>query len=118
MSALLEDLHERGMDKDVTVVMWGEFARTPRVNSNKGGHNHWLEVAMCFVAGGGMKMGQIIGESNRNAERVVDRPVHLQEVFATIYHNLGIDVSNTTIVDSAGRPQYLVDHREPIRELL
>ncbi len=118
MSALLEDLHTRGMDKDVTVVMWGEFARTPRVNNNKGGRDHWLEVAMCFVAGGGMKMGQVIGESNRNAERVVDRPVHLQEVFATIYHNLGIDVKNTTITDPAGRPQYLVDHREPIRELL
>jgi len=118
MSALLEDLHTRGMDKDVTVVMWGEFARTPRVNNNKGGRDHWLEVAMCFVAGGGMKMGQVIGASNRNAERVVDRPVHLQEVFATIYHNLGIDVKNTTITDPAGRPQYLVDHREPIRELL
>jgi uncharacterized protein (DUF1501 family) len=118
MSALLEDLHARGMDKDVTVVMWGEFARTPRVNNNKGGRDHWLEVAMCFVAGGGMKMGQVIGKSNRNAERVVDRPVHLQEVFATIYHNLGIDVRNTTIMDPAGRPQYLVDHREPIRELL
>jgi hypothetical protein len=118
MSALLDDLHTRGMDKDVTVVMWGEFGRTPRVNNNKGGRDHWLEVASCFVAGGGMKLGQVIGKSNRNAERVVDRPVHLQEVFATIYHNLGIDVKNTTITDSAGRPQYLVDHREPIRELL
>ena len=118
MSALLEDLHTRGMDKDVTVVMWGEFGRTPRVNNNKGGRDHWLEVAMCFIAGGGMKMGQVIGKSNRNAERVVDRPVHLQEVFATIYHNLGIDVRNTTITDRAGRPQYLVDHRDPIKELL
>jgi hypothetical protein len=118
MSALLQDLHNRGMDKDVTVVMWGEFARTPRVNGNKGGRDHWLEVAMCFIAGGGMTMGQVIGASNRNAERVVDRPVHLQEVFATVYHNLGIDVRKTTITDSSGRPQYLVDHREPIRELL
>lgn len=56
MSALLEDLYTRGMDKDVTVVMWGEFGRTPRVNSNKGGRDHWLEVASCFVAGGGMKL--------------------------------------------------------------
>ena len=98
--------------------MGGEFARTPRVNNNNGGRDHWLEVAMCLLAGGGMKMGQIIGKTNRNAERAVDRPVHLQEVFATIYHNLGIDVKNTTIIDPAGRPQYLVDHREPIRELL
>jgi len=118
MSALLEDLHDRGLDKDVTVVMWGEFARTPRVNNNNGGRDHWLEVAMCFIAGGGMKMGQVIGKSSRNAERAVDRPVHLQEVIATLYHSLGIDVRNTTITDPAGRPQYLVDQHTPIRELM
>ncbi len=118
MHALLEDLSVRGLNDDVTVVMWGEFGRTPRVNSNKGGRDHWYEVAMCFLAGGGMKMGQAIGKSNRNAERAVDRPVHLLEVMATLYHNLGIDVKSTTITDPAGRPQYLVDHREPIRELI
>jgi len=118
MHSLLEDLHVRGMDKDVTVVMWGEFGRTPRVNNNKLGRDHWYEVAMCFIAGGGMRMGQAIGKSNRNAERAIDRPVHIQEVFATLYHNLGIDVKTTTITDPAGRPQYLVDHREPIRELI
>ena len=118
MHALLEDLHVRGMDKDVSVVMWGEFGRTPRVNNNKGGRDHWYEVAMCFLAGGGMRMGQAIGKSNRNAERAIDRPVHIQEVFATLYHNLGIDVKTTTITDPSGRPQYLVDHREPIRELI
>ncbi|MBP89901.1 MAG: hypothetical protein CMJ64_24875 [Planctomycetaceae bacterium] len=118
MNALLNDLHERGMDKDVTVVMWGEFGRTPRINNNNGGRDHWYEVAACFLAGGGMRMGQTIGTSNKNAERAVDRPVHLQEVFATLYHNLGINVANTTITDPAGRPQYLVDHREPIRELI
>jgi hypothetical protein len=118
LSALLEDLHDRGLDKDVTVVMWGEFGRTPRVNNNKGGRDHWYEVAMCLLAGGGMRTGQAIGKSNKFAERAVDRPVHLQEVFATLYHNLGIDVRTTTIIDPAGRPQYLVDRREPIRELL
>ncbi len=118
MHSLLEDLSARGMDKDVSVVMWGEFGRTPRINGNKGGRDHWYEVAGCFMAGGGMKMGQAIGKSNRNAERPVDRPVHIQEVIATLYHNLGIDVKSTTITDPAGRPQYLVDHREPIRELI
>jgi hypothetical protein len=73
---------------------------------------------MCFLAGGGMRNGQAIGRSSKNAERAIDRPVHLQEVFATLYHNLGIDVASTTIIDPAGRPQYLVDHREPIRELV
>lgn len=118
ISALLEDLHARGMDKDVSVVMWGEFGRTPRVNNNNGGRDHWYEVAMCVLAGGGMRLGQVVGKSNKNAERAIERPVHLQEVFATLYHNLGIDVKTTTLVDPAGRPQYLVDRREPIHELI
>jgi len=118
LHALLDDLSARGMDKDVTVVVWGEFGRTPRVNKNKGGRDHWYEVAMCFLAGGGMKNGQVIGKSSRNAERAVQRPVHLLEVFATMYHNLGIDVRTTTIDDPAGRPQYLTDGRLPIHELI
>ena len=73
---------------------------------------------MCFLAGGGMRTGQAVGRSNKNAERAVERPVHIQEVFATLYHNLGIDVASTTITDPAGRPQYLVEHRDPIHELL
>ena len=117
LSALLEDLHDRGMEKDTTVVMWGEFSRTPRVNKNAG-RDHWYPVAMCFLAGGGMRTGQFIGSTNKNAEVAVDRPIHLQEVFATLYHNLGIDVKNTTILDPAGRPQYLVDKQNPIRELI
>lgn len=117
MSALLGDLTERGMNKDVTVVMWGEFGRTPRVN-NGGGRDHWSRLAMCFLAGGGMKMGQVIGTSTANAEDAKDRPVHLQEVFATLYHNLGIDVKETTLRDPNGRPQYLVDHRKAIKELI
>ena len=118
LHALLEDLHARGMDKDVTVVVWGEFGRTPRINKNKGGRDHWYEVAMCFLAGGGMKTGQVIGKSSRNAERAVERPVHLLEGFATMYHNLGIDVRTTTIDDPGGRPQYLTEGRLPIHELI
>ncbi len=117
MTALLEDLHQRGMANDVSVVMWGEFGRTPRVNSGAG-RDHWSRLAMCFLAGGGMRTGQAIGTSSRYAEEAKDRPVHLQEVFATLYHNLGIDVEHTTIVDPAGRPQYLVDRRTPIAELV
>ncbi|MCI0360451.1 MAG: DUF1501 domain-containing protein [Planctomycetaceae bacterium] len=117
MSALLGDLADRGLDKDVTVVMWGEFGRTPRVNGGAG-RDHWSRVAMCFLAGGGMKLGQTIGTSTAYAEEAKDRPVHLQEVFATLYHNLGIDVGHTQLIDPAGRPQYLVETREPIRELI
>ncbi|HEX5105854.1 MAG TPA: DUF1501 domain-containing protein [Pirellulaceae bacterium] len=117
MSALLQDLSDRGMDKDVTVVMWGEFGRTPRVNGGAG-RDHWSRVAMGFLAGGGMRLGQAIGTSTANAEEAKDRPVHLQEIFATLYHNLGIDVQRTQIIDPAGRPQYLVEIREPIAELI
>ncbi len=117
LSALLQDLSDRGMDQDVTVVVWGEFGRTPRVN-NGAGRDHWPRLSMCFLAGGGMRLGQAIGESTRYAEDAKDRPIHLQEVVATLYHNLGIDVAHITLFDPNGRPQYLVDRREPIRELV
>ncbi len=117
MSALLTDLSERGMDQDVTVVMWGEFGRTPRVNSGAG-RDHWSRVAMCFLAGGGMRLGQMIGSTSKDAGDAKDRPVHLQEIFATLYHNLGINVTNALLRDPNGRPQYLVDKRKPIEELV
>ncbi|WP_254510915.1 DUF1501 domain-containing protein [Anatilimnocola floriformis] len=117
MSALISDLHERGMDKDVSIVMWGEFGRSPRINMTSG-RDHWSRVAMCFLAGGGMKTGQFIGSSTKNAEEAKDRPIHLQEVFSTLYHNMGIDCNKTSIIDPAGRPQFLTDHRDPIKELV
>ena len=117
ITALIEDLHQRGLDQDVSVVAWGEFGRTPRINKD-GGRDHWPQVSCCLLAGGGMRVGQVIGSTNRLGEVPQDRPVHFQEVFATLYHRLGIDVGNATIPDQAGRPQYLVDHREPIRELI
>ncbi len=119
MSALIQDLHDRGLDKDVTVVMWGEFGRTPRVNKNAG-RDHWPQLATCFLAGGGMRTGQAIGTSTKYAETAQDRPVHLQEVFATLYHNFGIDVASTTIDDPSGRPQFLIksQYRNPISELV
>jgi hypothetical protein len=117
ITALIEDLHQRGLDRDVSVVAWGEFGRTPRINKD-GGRDHWPQVSCGLLAGGGMRVGQVIGSTNRLGEVPQDRPVHYQEVFATLYHRLGIDVGNATIPDQAGRPQYLVDHREPIRELI
>ena len=117
LSALLQDLSDRGLDKDVTVVMWGEFGRTPRVNSGAG-RDHWSRVSMGFLAGGGMRLGQAIGSSTANAEEAKDRPVELQEVFATLYHNLGINVETTQLIDPAGRPQYLTEIRRPIQELI
>ncbi len=108
VTALVEDLENRGMLDDVTVVVWGEFGRTPKINANSG-RDHWPRVSTALVAGGGMKTGKIIGSTNRLGEYAEDRPVHFQEVFATLYHNLGIDVETSTVTDLQGRPRYLVD---------
>lgn len=116
LSALVEDLDARGMLPHVTVIAWGEFGRTPRINKNAG-RDHWPEVSGALLAGGGMHGGQVIGSTNRLGERAQDRPIHFQEVVATLYHRLGIDTRTTTLVDPSGRPQFLVE-REPIRELL
>ena len=111
-------MHERGLDDDVTVVVWGEFGRTPTINDNVG-RDHWPRVACGLLAGGGMKTGQVIGATDRLAGEAVDRPVTFPEVFATLYHNLGIDATTTTITDLHGRPQYLVDDgAQPLAELV
>jgi len=117
VTALVEDLHARGLDQDVSVVAWGEFGRTPRINPG-GGRDHWPQASCALLAGGGMKMGQVIGSTNRLGEVPHDRPVHYQDVFATLYRELGIDVGMATLIDPSGRPQYLLDRREPIRELI
>lgn len=117
VSALVQDLDERGMLKDVSVVVWGEFGRTPRINP-QAGRDHWPQVSCALLAGGGMKTGQVIGSTNRLGEYAKDRPVHVQEVVGTLYRNLGIDPMTTTLRDPTGRPQFLVDMREPIPELI
>ncbi len=117
MSALVEDLHERGLDKDVSVVAWGEFGRTPVINKDAG-RDHWPQVGGALLAGGGMKTGQVIGATDRLGGVPVDRPVHFGEVLATLYRQLGLDPNATTLRDLAGRPQYLVDHHLPMPELV
>src|SRR5205823_198517 len=84
VSSLVADLHERGLDRDVSVVVWGEFGRTPRVNKTEG-RDHWPQVSCALLAGGGMKTGQVIGETNRYAEHATKRPVTFPEVFATLF---------------------------------
>ena len=117
VSALVEDLEERGMLDDVTILVWGEFGRTPRINA-KAGRDHWPQVSCALMAGGGMRTGQAIGATNRLGERAAKRPVHVQEIIATTYHNLGLDPMTTTVNDPTGRPQYLIDKRQPIAELV
>ena len=117
ITALVDDLHDRGLSNDVSVVAWGEFGRTPRINP-AGGRDHWPQVSCALLAGGGMKTGQVIGSTNRLAESAQTRPVHYGEVLATLYHNLGIDLDSTTVRDPAGRPRYLIDSHRPIPELV
>ena len=117
LSALVMDLDERGLSEDVTVVVWGEFGRTPKINANAG-RDHWSRNACAILAGGGMRTGQQIGTTNANAEEPIDRPVHFSEVFSTIYHNLGIAPDRQTIMDLGGRPHYLQDEFRPIDEII
>ena len=117
ISALVEDLHARGLSQDVAVVAWGEFGRTPQVNAD-GGRDHWPRVGGGLLAGGGLKTGQVIGATDRLGGEPIDRPVHFGEVFATLYHQLGINPNTTTLPDLTGRPHYLVDGWEPMKELI
>ncbi|MEQ8791705.1 MAG: DUF1501 domain-containing protein [Pirellulaceae bacterium] len=117
LSALIEDLHERGLDRDVSVVAWGEFGRTPQINKDAG-RDHWPAVGGGLLACGGMRTGQVIGATDRLGGSIADRPVHFGEVIATLYHQLGIDANSTTLRDLSGRPRYLVDDHHPLPELI
>lgn len=117
LSALITDLHDRGLDRDVSVVVWGEFGRTPRLNK-RNSRDHWPQANAAILAGGGMKTGQVIGATNKYAEHPVDRPIKFQEVFATLYAKAGLNLKAREF-DLRGRPQYLIDPGiEPIRELM
>jgi hypothetical protein len=118
--ALVTDLHDRGMANDVVVVVWGEMGRTPRVGTQRGttgGRDHWPQAGFALLAGGGLQMGQVIGATTPNGEVPKGAAYTPQNVLATLYHVLGIDPV-TTLPDHQGRPVYLLDDREKIRELV
>lgn len=118
LSALVEDLHARGLADHCSVVVMGEFGRTPKINGQVG-RDHWPQVNLAIMAGGGMKSGQVIGATDRIAGEAVSRPVTFGEIYATLYKNLGIDVANTWVNDIEGRPQSLVEQNaSPIAELV
>jgi hypothetical protein len=116
IAALIQDLAQRGLDKDVTLVVWGEFGRTPKIN-DKAGRDHWAPVQSALFAGGGMPSGQVIGSTDKIGAYAAERPIHYRDVLATVYHNLGID-STGYIRDQAERPvRILPEECRPIREL-
>jgi hypothetical protein len=102
ISALVEDIYARGLDRDVTVIVWGEFGRTPKINKDAG-RDHWAPVNGALLAGGGMRTGQVIGATDSTAAYAVDHPIHYHDVLATVYHNLGID-PHAMVTDISGRP--------------
>jgi len=116
IGALIDDLEIRGMLDDVSVVVWGEFGRTPRINK-EAGRDHWPQVSSALMFGGGIRGGQVIGATNRLGEFAKDRPVEFGEVFGTLYHNLGLDPATSFVNDPTGRPQHLASH-SPMRELV
>jgi Protein of unknown function (DUF1501) len=116
VSALVQDLCDRGMDRDVVTVMWGEFGRTPRINPGAG-RDHWPPVMSALIAGGGLRMGQVVGSSSARGEHPRDRRCTVPQVLSTIYRAMGIDPSQT-FPNGSGRPMHILDDREPISELL
>ena len=114
--ALVSDLHERGLNKDVAVVVWGEFGRTPRVNVSAG-RDHWPIAGSAVLAGGNSKTGQIIGETDAKGEHAKGLSMTSSHVLNNLYQHLGID-AGLTIPDNNGRPMYLLDEREPVPGLV
>lgn len=117
IAALIRDLIDRGLFEKTLVVAMGEFGRTPKMNA-AAGRDHWGHSFSVLMSGGRFKMGQTIGESDAHGAFVRERPLNPEDVAATVYHHLGINARETAIPDRTGRPRYLVERGEPIRELL
>lgn len=121
VSALIEDLYTRGLDKRVLFIFCGEFGRTPLIRnqdaSGRPGRDHWSRAMTVFLAGGGLQMGQVIGETDRRGEEPVERIMNSNCLLATLYHRFGIDVKQS-FLNNAGRPIPILTEGEPIAELL
>jgi hypothetical protein len=116
--ALVTDLDERGLLQDVIVLVGGEFGRTPRIGDiTPDGRSHWPEAGFLWLAGGGLQSGQVIGATDSRGERPIGKPIQMQNVWASLYPLLGID-SAITFRDHNGRPQYVLENREPVSGLV
>lgn len=123
ISALVEDLHDRGLTRKVMLVVTGEFGRSPKISKSAGpkgeryGREHWPQAMSVLMAGGGMRTGQVVGSTNARGEHPHLRPLTPNDMWSTVYRHLGIN-QEATINDPSGRPVHLLDSGEPIRELL
>ena len=117
VATLIEDLSERGMLDDVLVAAFGEFGRSPRIDSKGAGRGHWPGAMSALLAGGGIRGGQVVGSTEPTAAQPEDRPLGPGDLLATMYHVLGIDHRHA-FLDRQNRPIALVPDGEPIRELV
>jgi hypothetical protein len=116
IAALIEDIHQRGLDRDVSVIVWGEFGRTPTINRDAG-RDHWAPVNHCIMAGGGMPTGQLLGSTDRLGAYATQNPIHYRNILATVYHNMGIN-PHTIVRDVFDRPTTILpEDARPVREL-
>lgn len=116
VAAFVEDLELRGLNEKVLLVISGEFGRTPKINGSAG-RDHWAPLSTLAFAGGGLKMGQVVGESAEKVDVPKTTPITPQDVMATLFHVLGID-RRTQYINQAGRPTYLIEDGKPIEELV
>ncbi len=125
VSALIEDIHARGLDRRVLVVVTGEFGRTPRISYAKDsasgatqpGRDHWPRAVSLLMSGGGVAGGQVVGATDRHGADVTSRRVGVRDFLATIYRHLGIDAERLTLYDRTGRPVPALPDGRPIPEL-
>jgi hypothetical protein len=119
LSALIEDIYSRGLDRRILVVVVGEFGRTPRLSTNKDGtgRDHWPQAYTALLSGGGLRTGQVIGATNARGEHPTQKPYTPQDLLATVYRHLGIDI-NHMLSDTAGRPVPVLAEGRPIPELV
>jgi uncharacterized protein (DUF1501 family) len=116
VAAFVEDSASRGLDQEVLLVISGEFGRTPRING-AAGRDHWAPLSTLALAGGGLKMGQVIGESSEKAEVPKSKPISPQDLMATVFHVLGLP-QDLHYQDQSGRPVPMTDGGKPITELV
>jgi uncharacterized protein (DUF1501 family) len=116
VAALVEDMNQRGLDKKILLVISGEFGRTPKVNQNAG-RDHWAPLSTLALAGGGLNMGQTIGESAEKVDVPKTTPIGPQDLMSTVFHVLGLD-RRVQYIDQAGRPVYMIENGKPIPELV
>jgi uncharacterized protein (DUF1501 family) len=119
ITTLVSDLEQHGLLDDTLVLAMGEFGRTPKIGTqeSKDGRDHWPYVMSMLVAGGGFRHGQVIGASSRDGGEIAERPVTPGDIAATIYRHMGVPL-DTTFNDHNGRPLFIVENGEPIKELV